>query len=136
MNVGALEAMVGVPFEHGARVAVNRRTDCYGVVVEAYRRRGIAIPDPFANVQKEWGKAETFEDAKAMVGDLSKWKKLETAAIGCVVLFSRFGKAPDHVGVMLDQGRVLHCLEKTGVVIQPIDRLPFQVMGFYDYQPA
>ncbi len=126
--------LIGVPFVHGGRSRDG--LDCYGVVLELFKRRGIALPDPFACVAKEWATQETATDPLAWMADHLRWSlRTDTPTIGCAVVFSKGGRVADHVGVMVSADQFIHALEPVGVVINRIHRQPWceWLIGFYDY---
>jgi hypothetical protein len=69
----------------------------------------------------------------------SRWQKLQSPCEGaCVVL--RQGRRPGHIGMWVETatgGGVLHCIERLGVVFQPIDQLSahgYRISGIYQFK--
>ena len=128
--------LIGIPFRHAGRLP-GRGIDCFGVLIEVYRRQGIAIPDVFVTVEKDWAKAEASTNATEWVREhLSGWHRREHRAIGCTVALSRGHGVVDHAGVMVSESHFIHALEKCGVVLSNIDRKPWcdYLVGYYDYR--
>ena len=77
--------------------------DCFGLVVEVYRRLGVELPDP------------------ASPGFLSQrggWEAISDPEPGCAVLMVHQGRP--HVGVYLGGGEILHSTLLSGVVVSSL----------------
>ena len=136
------DGLLGVPYLHGGRSKDGM--DCWGLILEVYARMGVAIPDVFQEVEKEWAKKDldgTFaglaaEDTEGWIQQrFGKWKKLREAEVGCIVAFSMKKRVPDHAGIIVEAGRVLHCLEGAGVILTRLTRDPWaeRIVGYYVY---
>jgi len=118
--------LIGIPFVHGGRTLDG--LDCYGLVMELIKREyGVDVP--------ETRYAPFVKDMAAVVaGELPKWKEVDGAKAGSVVLFRIKGLA-SHVGFMLDEYRFIHTWEKSGgVVIEPISTWEQRVVGYYKFE--
>ncbi len=123
-----VEDLIGVPFKLGARLP-GPAVDCYGLVMEVCRRRGIMLPDPFTShvrvmQAKDW-----------ILTRLTGWRRVEQPAAGVVVELVPGAGVPAHVGVLLDARRVLHADPQAGVIGSDLLRLQEWglVRGFYVY---
>lgn len=136
--VQPLDDLVGLPFQMGARLPLGYQrnwaappppVDCWGLVMCALARQGVRVPDPFTAAiepmaAKDW-----------ILARLSGWQRVEGPAAGRVVECRGASDVPAHVGICLDAQRFLHAAEKAGVVINRLDRAPWdaQIIGFYEY---
>ena len=106
--------------------------DCYGLVLEIYKRRGIVMPD-LVYPNSEAAHATLFANGIATWG----WKPCEMRP-GATLAFRR-GNAVQHVGVAIDSDRFIHATEDFGqVVVSKLSSrfpIPFQnrLQGVYDY---
>lgn len=118
------EDLIGVPFEYGGRGP--DKFDCYGLIMELYRRSGVALPDfKSPTVQAEI--------ATLMACNNYLWERLEEPEPGAVILF-RIGRFYSHVGMYLGGDSFIHAYQDSGGVT--IDRLSdwhFRIEGFYCY---
>ena len=96
------EGMIGIPFRDGGRDAsVKGGLDCWGVVLEYYRRRfGVELPDP-ASLDPD-----TCEAAPVF-----RWFEpipVGHAQEGDVLRFAFDGGKGRHIGVKIGRDQVLH----------------------------
>jgi len=105
-----------------------------------YQRMGVTVPDPFRNPTGTWGTDEPAQECHSFVREVlvkhfAGWTKLETPVLGCAVLYCSRGNVPDHIGVLIEPGRMMHALERTGVVVTRIDRAPWpnRFIGAYAF---
>jgi cell wall-associated NlpC family hydrolase len=124
------EALVGIPFVHGGRT--RQGLDCWGLVMEAYRMLGIALPDPFLAVAPTWSQDAPAEEWQAFVGRiLIDWRKTPAPVPGGVGVFSRYLRVPDHIGIVLDGTRFLHAISSAQQVT--IMRMALLLGSFGDH---
>ncbi len=116
-DVGALaKTCVGWGYKHHGRYdpsASKQFVDCWGLFSYCMERLGVTVPDVVYT--QEWARerldflkeyhqyAEPISDQEALPGD--------------AVLMRGHHRDPNHVGVYLGKGRMLHCVQSTGVVI-------------------
>jgi cell wall-associated NlpC family hydrolase len=115
--------LIGRPFAYGGRGPDT--FDCYGLLMELYRRRGVIIPDVRSPTK-------IAEIARLVDVGLKDWVSVEQRP-GVTVLFRIRGYGA-HVGMTLRHDRFVHTWEGTGGVC--IERLSFwdkRVIGFYDF---
>jgi len=97
--------LIGKPFERGARGP--DAFDCWGLVLEMYRRAGVNAPD-FASP----GTVEAI--AHLIEGQVGEWHRVDPRTPGAVLLF-RVDGVGAHVGLSLGSDKFLHCIEPVGV---------------------
>ncbi len=117
--------LIGVPFELNARGPDSY--DCFGLLVEMYRRAGVSIHDP--------GTAESQSENQAMINIYApeKWRKVAQRP-GVAVLF-RLGRFACHIGYVVDDMHFIHAWEGSGGVTR--ERLSLwkqRIVGFYEYR--
>jgi cell wall-associated NlpC family hydrolase len=129
-----LNDLIGTPFcNHGRDVHTG--LDCYGLVMEVYRRQGIELPEYDAD----------YNDAEKISGIIhhqarsKHWQECRQPLPVPCVLAIRFGTAPgviNHTGVYIGNGKFIHIREKTGVVIDRLDSPAWRgvIAGFYEYK--
>lgn len=115
--------LIGVPFEYGGRGPDT--FDCYGLVMEIHRRKGIELPDYLSPSVQE-------EIAAIFSTQVVRWEEVPRAPGTVVVL--RVGDLFSHCGYMLDNERMIHAWRATGgVMIQKLDVWKHRILGFYRY---
>ncbi len=123
-----LDELIGLPFKLGARLP-GPAVDCYGLVLEACRRRGVTLPDPFTS------HVRTMQAKDWILTRLTGWRTVEQPAAGVVVELAPGAGVPAHVGYLLDARRVLHADPQAGVICSDFQRLAERglVRGCYVY---
>jgi len=110
-----LNHYVGLPYTPGGRDP--RGLDCYGLVKLVYLEQyGEVLPDWSTDALDIKGRADAI-GAVVCSGD---WFELDEPVDGCLAVCSRV-RAPHHIGVCF-AGGVLHALEGTGTVFEPMAR--------------
>ena len=107
--------LIGVPFKNHGR-DVKTGLDCYGLVMEVYRRCGIDLPEfdaEYDDVEKISGIIDG-ERAKENI-----WKKCDKAnlPVPCILAI-RFGVPKgvvNHTGCYIGDGKFIHIRENIGV---------------------
>lgn len=142
-----IDDLLGVPYAAGGRWQPHgeRRTqalDCFGLVLEVYRREGIAIPD-HAMDQRAAAEQQAAQTTDEWIARLfGRWERLDLSmprvnilAVPPVVAFSNVDGAAVHVGVLIEPRRFLHCTKGAGVTLNSLDRPPWseRVLGVYQY---
>lgn len=127
--------LIGVPFKNRGR-DVKTGLDCYGLVMEVYKRHGIRIPEYDADcrdMQKINGIIKNSMESPS-------WTEISEPKVPCVVAI-RFG-SPDgvvnHTGVYIGDDRFIHTREKIGVNIDRLSSPAWRrvIVGFYEYTGA
>lgn len=120
--------LIGVPFQYGGRGP--NTYDCWGLVMELYRRRGIKLPDYQSN-------SDTGVIAAKMAVGIQLFQPCEYRPGAILAIrIPVGGHSPvAHVGVLLDHGRFIHTWEKTaGVTIERIEPTwKHRIAGAYRY---
>ncbi len=124
--------LIGVPFADGGR-SLKTGFDCYGLVMEVFKRCEKEIPEYFAPAFDD-GLVNTQVKAALCSG----WQEIERAnlTVPSVVLFRFNSPLPNHVGVYIGNGCFLHCRNPIGVNIDRIDSPAWRhrVEAFYIYE--
>lgn len=127
--------LIGVPYRDGGRTLDG--LDCWGLVLEVFRRMGIMIPDVFSGqdqlaVRDLQAHQPALDWIASLFGD---WRRVEVPTIGGAVAIGNVEGAAVHVGVIVEPFRMLHAMRHTGVVLSRVDHAPWaeQVLGFYVY---
>lgn len=114
------EGMIGIPFRDGGRDAsVGGGLDCWGVVLEYYRRRfGVELPDPASLDPDTCEAAPVFRWFEPIpVGHAQEGDVLRFA-------FGADGEKGRHIGVKIGRDQVLH-VSKQSVAIHTIRLFKF-----------
>lgn len=105
--------------------------DCWGLCFHILTERGFNIPEyPIDPADKA---AVIGEYASAL--DFGSWELQEWPDNDCVVLMG-MRRYPTHCG-MYHNGRILHCTEATGVIIETVAQIRARgltIKGFYKWQ--
>jgi len=113
--------LIGVPFEYGARGP--NAYDCYGLLMEMYRRVGLNITD--------YGSSSHGATIIAMMlGRLREWKEIQPKP-GAAILI----KLPKsmHVGFLLPEKKFIHTSVITGgVTIERLRMWTHRIKGYYE----
>lgn len=115
--------LIGKPFVWGGRGP--NHYDCYGLVVEMHRRRGIELPEYTSPMNLR-------EIAVLMEGGRPFWVPCEEQP-GAIVAI-RLGGLVCHVGYVLGDDYMLHTWERSGGVLK--ERLSVwqtRIEGFYRF---
>lgn len=107
----SFDDLIGVPFKKGGRTA-DEGLDCWGLVIEVFRRFGIIVPD-YADELKNGTDLLTFATKQR-----EYW---ETVPRNCedrplLTVIRNDPKLYNHTGVVVPGNRMLHSIEKAGVV--------------------
>ena len=106
---------VGIPYKHGGRDWEG--LDCYGLVKLVYQEEyGIVLRDWATEAMEMRGKM----DAISSVLFSGEWEEVEEPDDGCFAVCKRL-RAAHHLGLYYGGG-VLHAVEGTGVIYQPMGR--------------
>lgn len=123
----AIDDLIGKPFENGGRGPDN--FDCWGLVLEIFRRYGIELPDYKISC----------EEASQIDNEIHKekkdWLRCEKEIPTPALVVMRFNEVVlcNHTGVYLGYNRFIHTREKIGVNIDRIDSPAWRrkIEGFY-----
>lgn len=126
--------LIGVPFKNRGRDK-NTGLDCYGLVMEVYKKIGIQLPEYYA----DWNNVEKINGIIQQEVGTSLWRKVEGShiPIPCVTAI-RFGVPKgvvNHTGVYVGNGKFIHIRENVGVCVDRVNSPAWkkQIEGFYEY---
>ena len=116
--------LLGKPYKDSARG--RDAYDCVGLALEMARRMGKQLPDYLSS------EAELHAQLGSGGATLAGLAQIPHPVPGCIVLL-RMGPNKHHVGVMLDEYRMIHTSSVTGCVIERVISQLWQrkVIGFY-----
>ncbi len=128
-----LHDLIGKPFRYGGRGRNphdgTESYDCYGLVCEIYKRRGITLPPLLSAI--EYHKIDPlFHQQK------EAYKRIEQPEPFCIVSFIIRPPYVSHIGVVLQDGkRFMHILKKRAVTIEPLSSPSWnhRIEGFYQW---
>lgn len=125
--------LIGIPFINGGSDR-NKGFDCYGLVMEVYRRCGIALPEYTA----DWDDEEKINSIVQREAGTTAWHRVKAPLpVPCLVAL-RMGTPPgivNHTGVYIGHGKFIHTRAKIGVCVSRIDSPAWRgvIDGFYEY---
>lgn len=117
--------LVGVPYLDGGRDP-KEGLDCWGLVLEIYKRQKIDLPDyPISAF-------DTLKIARRMEKELVTYcKRLDKPETGCIIAIHLDGaKWTNHTGVYLGGGEFIHAY-KNAVVIDRLRHWGPLIEGYY-----
>ena len=117
--------LIGAPYAFG--YSGPEFYDCYGLVIEIYRRLGIYLPKQLlvSDNPKE------IEDC--INANKARWVETSSPKAYDVILFSIAPRFISHIGLVLDSRRFLHTMLGRNACIEYYDKIPWKnrVRGFY-----
>ena len=127
--------LIGTKFKNRGR-NVTEGLDCYGLVMEVYKRFGVDIPEYNADYDDNEKISSIIKNEAAS----SNWRRVEAneeLPVPCVVAI-RFGVPKgivNHTGVYIGAGKFIHTRENIGVCVDRINSLAWSkcIEGFYRY---
>ena len=123
--------LIGGRFVSGGR-DIKTGMDCWGLVMEVYKRNGITIPD-FSVGAFDYAVINALMDEA--VGSLV-WERVGTPVstdAPLVVLMRMHPKLITHAGVYVGGNRIIHTMRMTGVIMSRVDGLKSRITGYYRY---
>lgn len=102
--------------------------DCWGLVLEVYRRHGIELPD--YNIS-----AKACERiSKQMTASRPEWEKLTAPEVPCLVVLKADEYFVQHLGVHIGNRKFLH-VTNNGVLVDRVNSPSWKMRfrGFYKY---
>lgn len=124
----------GIPFEYGGRGP--KSFDCWGLVMEVYRRFGVELPD-YAICQEQ-ALTDNADKIDERMEELRwKWEKSDGSIIPSLLPI-RFHNVvyKNHVGIYIGNGQFIHTRNKVGVYIDRVDSPAWErkIDGYYIYK--
>lgn len=127
--------LIGTPFANRGR-DISKGVDCYGLVMEIFKRCGHNIPEYTADYDNVEAVNELIAGKTAIK---SNWKRLdaEHLVVPCLMAI-RFGVPKgvvNHTGVYIGNGKFIHIRENTGVCVDRINSPAWkrQIEGYYEF---
>lgn len=134
MSMVEYSDLIGVPFRNRGR-DVKTGLDCYGLVMEIYRRYGISIPEYTEDF-------DNLEKVNALITEgvaiKSNWRRVEgELPVPCLVAI-RFGVPKgmvNHTGCYIGNGRFIHIRQNIGVCVDNINSPAWKhvIEGCFEY---
>ncbi|QNK01659.1 NlpC/P60 family protein [Dyella telluris] len=116
--------LLDVPFAYGGRD--HNGMDCYGLLMEMYRRKGVIIPDVTSSTNG------LLNESNLLIQRDSVWKSVERQP-HVAVLF-RMGRYVCHVGFAITEDRFVHTMENgLGVASEKFRDWEHRIAGFVDF---
>ena len=126
-----LRNLIGGKFVNGGR-SIATGLDCWGLLMEVYKRYGITIPDFTID-------AFAFQAIDVLAGEAAElrvWEKVDEPRNGdapLVVLMRMHPKYVTHAGVYIGENRIIHTMKMTGVITSLTTALERVIAGHYRY---
>lgn len=127
--------LIGTPFANRGR-SLETGVDCYGLVMEVYKRFGHIIPEYTA----DYDNVEAVNDL--IVGKTaikSNWRPADpnNPPVPCLMAI-RFGVPKgvvNHTGVYIGNGKFIHIRENTGVCVDRVNSAAWRkvIEGYYEF---
>lgn len=116
--------LIGKPFEFGGRGP--DKYDCYGLVMEMYRRQGIELPDFIT--PNNLGEAEYLMKQNAW-----RWRRTELRP--GVIAHMQIVGVHCHVGFVLSVSKMIHVYEASGGVCTERTNGDWRhrILGYYEF---
>ena len=121
--------LIGLPFREGGRNKYEG-FDCWGLVLEVFRRHGIELPD------YKIGCMEASKIDNAIEENRPQWVKCDPndpPVPSLVVIRFNQGQLCNHTGVYIGNGQFIHTRDRIGVNIDRVDNPAWRkrIEGFY-----
>lgn len=119
--------LIGIPFLDGGRDP-NNGLDCYGLVMEVYRRQSILLPEYYAPALDEVAVSSEIDRARPA------WQRVEGPPPPLAVMAIKFNSILcNHTGVYIGNGLFIHTRERIGVNIDRVDSPAWKrrIEGYY-----
>lgn len=129
-----VDDLIGKPFANRGRGPDH--FDCWGVVMEVWRRAGITAPDYGVDAMVTQAIDAVYRELLgAAAGNSGPWRQLPGPRPLALVVFHTRPGMVSHIGVCLDAGRFIHVRRNANITIEPL-RSPLycqRVAGYYRY---
>ena len=125
--------LIGKPFKVGGRGPDYY--DCWGIVVECYKRLGSIVPD--FSMSGPVCLSYHKKTSEIIENEIQKdvWEELDKPEEPCVVIFKEHPYFTQHIGMYLGYGKYIHISKNIGVEIDRLDN-PIKkqkIRGYYKY---
>lgn len=119
--------LVGTPFLWAGRTLAG--LDCWGLVLEVYRRLGVELQD----VADYRAQDVAATGSRLVETNAPTWRQVEEPYEPYDLLLFADGScgAVTHCALLIGDGRILHTTERTGVVLTPLGGFGRRLVGVY-----
>ena len=129
----SIKDLISIPFVSGGR-SISSGFDCWGLVMEVYRRCGIKLPDFHID-------SFAFKAIDALANKTIQEQEWESVSpwrgkFPLVVLMRMHPKLITHAGVLIKNNRIIHTTKSTGCIISRAQALQSRIEGYYRYVPG
>jgi cell wall-associated NlpC family hydrolase len=102
--------MIGIPYKHLGRDP-KVGLDCWGCVIEFYKRVGVSLPDPISSYSRDWYKSDSY-----IWENQSKYFSVECFPAPSYIAVQKISApVPNHLSVVIDHTYVLNSSDNFGV---------------------
>lgn len=118
--------LIGIPFKDGGRD--KNGVDCWGLAKLCFKRQNIKVKDFDISCFNNIRISNELELNKPY------WDKLEKPVFGCLVVCNigcNNSYWANHVGIFVDNQKMLHSYNGVGVCLSSIKRWKNHVIGYY-----
>lgn len=122
-SMGKYTDLLGVNFCVRGR-SIETGFDCLGLAIEVLKRNGIYLPDPF---YKDFSERK---DVRENLLHSVSYEVIDKPEVNCIIEINERG-LPLHVAVYIGDGKMIHCTEDLGVIIEPIERYKYRIRKLY-----
>ena len=128
--------LIGVPFKNQGR-DINTGVDCYGLVIEVFKRFGYNIPTGYYADYNNTEAVRKLITEKTAIK--SNWERVETNDMPIPSLLAICFGTPkgvvNHTGVYIGDGKFIHIRENTGVCVDRVNSPAWRriIEGAYKY---
>ena len=121
--------LIGVPFKDGGR-DYHTGLDCYGLVMEVYRRMGIELPEYYAPAMDSEAVNAQFKDG------IHQWERVDGNVPMSMIAIKFNSSVVNHTGVYLGNCLFLHTRERIGCNVDRVDSPAWRrcIEGYYIYK--
>lgn len=127
--------LIGVPFANRGR-DINKGFDCYGLVIEIFKRYGYTIPEYYADYNDTENVRKLITEKTAIK---TNWEKVDVNNMPTPSLLAISFGVPkgvvNHTGVYIGDGKFIHIRESTGVCVDRVESPAWRrlIEGAYKY---
>ena len=108
---GIANSLIGIPYTRLGRDP-DIGLDCWGLVIEFYRRMGVQLEDPVSSYTEDWWKQKDYVSAYAD----REFDKIDNPEAGAVMTMKVKGSdVHNHMAVLLSDSEVINSQEIIGV---------------------
>ncbi|MDD4985036.1 MAG: NlpC/P60 family protein [Dehalococcoidales bacterium] len=124
-----LKGLIGRPFTNLGRDP-RHGLDCWGLVMEVFRRYGIEVPDFDINSFAYMA----IDDLVQRETLTPRWEWVDAptdADVPLVALMRMHPRLVNHAGVYIGHGTIMHTTKGTGVITSRQTALKTRIVGYY-----